>query len=191
MVFIFYQLALNPDKTEKLYQEVRDVDIKDVATLKKLPYLNAVIEETLRLHPAVPTGGHRDTPPEGMMIGGTFIPGNTTVVAPRYTLGRCELIPSTWESPQCTEHLLIFTQWRAASSDPLNGSQNGGIRSLNWSKTPALIFHLLKVSVCLLNKLVLSNPFSCIFRPLYMPRQGCRHDRDVDPCGTVGFSIPL
>lgn len=88
LVFTFYELALNPEKADKLYEEVRDIDINDTKSLRKLSYLNAIIMETLRLHPAVPTGGYRDTPPEGMTIGGTFIPGKTTIVAPRYTLGR-------------------------------------------------------------------------------------------------------
>lgn len=90
LVFLFYELALNPEKAEKLYEELRDSDIHDMKILKNLPYLNAVIKETLRLHPAVPTGGYRDTPPGGMTIGGIFIPGNTTIVAPRYIAGRCK-----------------------------------------------------------------------------------------------------
>ena len=90
-MFLFYQLALDPSRAEKLLDELKEVDIHDLETLRKLPYLNALINETLRFHPAVPTGGYRDTPPEGMIIGGRFIPGNTTVVAPRYTINRCRL----------------------------------------------------------------------------------------------------
>lgn len=90
LVFLFYELALHPEKAEKLYQEVKGLDVYDPKVLQRLPYLNAVIKETLRLHPAVPTGGYRDTPSQGMTIGETFIPGNTTIVAPRYVLGRCE-----------------------------------------------------------------------------------------------------
>lgn len=93
LIFLFYELALHPEKAEKLYQEVKGLDDYDPKVLQGLPYLNAVIKETLRLHPAVPTGGYRDTPPHGMTIGDTFIPGNTTIVAPRYVLGRRKAAP--------------------------------------------------------------------------------------------------
>jgi tryprostatin B 6-hydroxylase len=59
-------------------------------SLQGAEHLNGVINEILRLHPAVPSGVLRLTPPEGINIGSTFIPGNTTVVAPSYTLGRRE-----------------------------------------------------------------------------------------------------
>ncbi|KAJ5172516.1 hypothetical protein N7492_005109 [Penicillium capsulatum] len=124
IVFLLYELTLNPDKAEKLYREIRDVEVEDLATLKTLPYLNAAITETLRLHPAILTGGNRDTPPEGMMIGETFIPGNTTIVAPRYSLFRLEScfelatewIPERWDTqPELvkdTRSFLPFGQGR-------------------------------------------------------------------------------
>jgi hypothetical protein len=42
----------------------------------------------MRLVPAVLTFSSRVTPPEGLIIDGTFIPGNTKICAPRYTIGR-------------------------------------------------------------------------------------------------------
>ena len=56
--------------------------------LQELPHLTGLINETLRLHPPVPSGGLRDTPPEGLTLGSTYIPGNTTVLIPQYSLGR-------------------------------------------------------------------------------------------------------
>ncbi|GKT63277.1 cytochrome P450 [Colletotrichum tofieldiae] len=58
------------------------------SSLSKLSYLQACIDETLRLHPPVPSGVQRMTPPEGMEIDGTFIPGNTIVQVPTYTMFR-------------------------------------------------------------------------------------------------------
>ena len=63
-------------------------DVQDFAILQKLPHLNGIINETLRLHPAVPTGGLRETPSGGAVICGRFVPGNIVVCAPRYTLSR-------------------------------------------------------------------------------------------------------
>ncbi|KAL8651746.1 MAG: hypothetical protein Q9210_003077 [Variospora velana] len=106
LVFIFYELALHPHQQQKLYEEISAVHVDDLLTFRALPYLNGVINESLRIHPPVPTGGYRQSPPGGMKIGGRYIPGNTTIVAPRYTLGRLEecferageFVPERWYS---------------------------------------------------------------------------------------------
>lgn len=55
MSFILYQLAMNQDAQEALCDEIRDagedVDKLSYETIQGLPYLDAVIHETLRMHP--------------------------------------------------------------------------------------------------------------------------------------------
>lgn len=77
-----------------LRREIQSIDIYDRKTLQMLPYLNGFIHETLRLYPPVPSGGYRQSPPEGMTIAGRYIPENTTIVAPRYTLEKRMCQPS-------------------------------------------------------------------------------------------------
>ncbi|CAI6065999.1 unnamed protein product [Clonostachys chloroleuca] len=57
---------------------------------RNIPYLDWVIQETLRLRPSVPGGLARVTPPEGLMVDGTFIPGDTVTSVPTYTIQRDE-----------------------------------------------------------------------------------------------------
>jgi cytochrome P450 len=95
MVYITYYLAKYPEEVEKLRQEqAREgvTDLHDFRKLQALPHLNGVINEVLRLHPAVPTGGLRETPAEGIEIGGKWVPGNTLICAPRWTISRRELL---------------------------------------------------------------------------------------------------
>ncbi|EON67962.1 hypothetical protein W97_07108 [Coniosporium apollinis CBS 100218] len=40
----------------------------------------------MRLHPPVPSGVQRMTPPEGLRVGDTFIPGNAIVQIPYHTI---------------------------------------------------------------------------------------------------------
>lgn len=94
LIGIFCELAKNTQHADKIYSEVRDISIRDVKLLATLPHLEAVIAESLRLYPALPTGGNRKTPDHGIVIGGRYIPPQTTVVAPRYSISRSKFL--TW-----------------------------------------------------------------------------------------------
>ncbi|KAG6369001.1 hypothetical protein INS49_003220 [Diaporthe citri] len=85
---IFCELAKHPQHAEQIYAEVRDVNVSQVKALNRLLHLNAVINETLRLYPVLLTGGARKAMDEGVWIGNKFIPPNTTIVAPRYSIMR-------------------------------------------------------------------------------------------------------
>ncbi|KAI0892636.1 cytochrome P450 [Annulohypoxylon nitens] len=90
LVFAFYELARSPWHQDKLLSELEGVDIYDRVQLQGCAHLTAIINETLRLHPPVPTGGYRQSPPSGMTINNTYIPGDVTIVSPRYSLARLD-----------------------------------------------------------------------------------------------------
>ncbi|KAF4628189.1 hypothetical protein G7Y89_g9962 [Cudoniella acicularis] len=96
LTYIIYELLRHPNHISKLRDEVSPyVSLTGDALHAKianLDHLNGVIHETLRLHPPVPSALQRLTPPEGIQIGETYIPGNTTVFCPQYVLGRSESV---------------------------------------------------------------------------------------------------
>lgn len=81
-------LAKHRDHAQKLYEEMAPYDVTDDTTLATLPYLQAVINETLRLCPSQMTGGNRVTSDEGLWIDDRFIPPNTKIAAPKYSIMR-------------------------------------------------------------------------------------------------------
>ncbi|KAJ5120265.1 hypothetical protein N7448_010934 [Penicillium atrosanguineum] len=85
---LWYHLASDKALTQKLQRDIDALDELSDDTTSKIDLLNATIHETLRLHPAVPSGLQRLTPPEGMTIGKSYIPGNTIVQVPLYTMFR-------------------------------------------------------------------------------------------------------
>jgi len=118
----------------------------DYVSLSKLKHLDAVINEAMRLHPAVPSGVQRQTPPEGLLIGNTFIPGNTIMKVPLHTVFRgmfrsnasphpfvsltldpdsrsfdrpLEFIPERWTTrPELTKDASVFTPFSTGKCPP-------------------------------------------------------------------------
>jgi cytochrome P450 len=56
--------------------------------LKALPYLNMVVQETLRCYAAAPAGLPRDVPSNGCEIDGYWMPGGTEVTTQAYSMHR-------------------------------------------------------------------------------------------------------
>ncbi|PTB64968.1 cytochrome P450 [Trichoderma citrinoviride] len=86
-----YYLASNPRTYRRLQASLRDQfpgGVIDWSYEKNIPYLDYVINETLRLKPSVPGGLPRVTPPEGLMIDDEFIPGGTVMAVPTFTVQR-------------------------------------------------------------------------------------------------------
>lgn len=75
-----YLLGKNPEKRKRLIDEVRAAyrDAKDIDALSvaRLKYTSAVLDETMRLYPAVPNQSARLTPKGGAAVEGKWLPEN-------------------------------------------------------------------------------------------------------------------
>ncbi|OJI99626.1 hypothetical protein ASPVEDRAFT_39027 [Aspergillus versicolor CBS 583.65] len=74
----------NPDALRRLREELNAAsgfirDDFDMQRVSKLPWLTAVIRESMRLYPATPGPLPREVPPEGIRVGRHFLPGGTIV----------------------------------------------------------------------------------------------------------------
>ncbi|KAJ6012324.1 hypothetical protein N7522_002679 [Penicillium canescens] len=114
---LWFHLAGDKSLTQKLQKEIDALEELNDDAISKIDLLDAAIYETLRMHPAVPSGLQRVTPPEGMTIGKTYIPGNTIVQVPFYTMFRdpraferpTEFIAERWTtSPELVKDKSVF-----------------------------------------------------------------------------------
>jgi cytochrome P450 len=74
-----YFLLKHPEKMEKVVNEIRtsfrNEDEMTIPRMQRLEYLQACLNEALRLYPPAATGFQRITPPEGAEICGRYVPG--------------------------------------------------------------------------------------------------------------------
>ncbi|KAH8799834.1 putative benzoate 4-monooxygenase cytochrome P450 [Xylogone sp. PMI_703] len=107
LTYLVYAVCSNEEIRDKLTAELEPLSEtlmhKDV---KDLPYLNKVIDETLRLYTAAPSALPRVVPPEGAQLAGRHIPGGATVSTQLYSLHRDKVFtnpetfdPSRWDNP--------------------------------------------------------------------------------------------
>jgi hypothetical protein len=92
--YLYYELSRHPDLQTRLRQELltlspsfaypvpegQDPELPDSKEVERLPLLDAILQETLRLHTAVPGRQPRVTPAKGCTLAGyDQIPGGVTV----------------------------------------------------------------------------------------------------------------
>ncbi|KAJ5634432.1 hypothetical protein N7528_002274 [Penicillium herquei] len=108
---LLYNLLMNPKTMDRLVKEILDTFEKDsdieMRPLEHMEYLNACIEEALRVYPPVPVGLPRKTPDDGLLICGEHIPGKVAVSVnqwstyhnPKNFQRPDEFIPDRWFDP--------------------------------------------------------------------------------------------
>lgn len=103
-----FLLMRHPDVTRKLQQEIRSAfaayDEITLERVNRLPYLIAVLTESLRYFPPVPAGFVRQVGPGGEMVSGVYIPEGTAVSVSQFAAYHSEenfvdadaFIPERW-----------------------------------------------------------------------------------------------
>lgn len=134
---LFFELATHPEVVQTLQAEIDEYFEQnpgpDHVALSRLKYLQACIDEALRLYPAIPSGVQRVTPSEGLHIGDVYVPGETIVQVPTWTLHRGT--SWIWSSfPWRGDLWLTTPQTSGTSWSPMSSSPSAGHQSRSWSR---------------------------------------------------------
>ncbi|CAG8960480.1 hypothetical protein HYFRA_00008199 [Hymenoscyphus fraxineus] len=92
------------DEVRAAFTTADEITLRSVSIPGRLPYLEAVIQESFRLYPSVPAALPRVTGPEGAFIDGRFVPGNVSVGVHQWSTYRHagnfarpdEFLPERW-----------------------------------------------------------------------------------------------
>lgn len=87
--YVFYEIVRHPEVQDKIVEELSQLQKAsfDYDDMRKLPYIDAVVWETLRLHPAVPFDP-KVAVEDDHLPDGTFVPAGTEVNFCPWYMGR-------------------------------------------------------------------------------------------------------
>ncbi|KAI0016900.1 cytochrome P450 [Xylariomycetidae sp. FL0641] len=124
-----FLLARSPEKAATLRKALDDAFPRgeadwSYAKLKDVKYLDNVINETLRMKPAVVSGMQRETPAAGLQVDEMYIPGGVLVSVPAHVVHYDprnfyrprEFLPERWESVSTPEDMPFIPFSRGAYS---------------------------------------------------------------------------
>lgn len=134
LTYLTWTLSRNLDIRDRLVEELRTLAPDFGAhELRELPYLNQVIDETLRIYSAAPGPFPRLVPAEGAHLAGYYMSGGIEVSAQAFSLHRDPVIfpapyefqPGRWASPTAAMKD-VFTpfgrgargEWECVGSQP-------------------------------------------------------------------------
>ncbi|KAH9223339.1 cytochrome P450 [Leptodontidium sp. 2 PMI_412] len=130
-----YHLLTNPHTLSLLKSEIRSTftQTSDMTmdSTRSLPYLNAVISESLRIYGPVPGSLRRITPKGGCVISGVSVPGGTIVAVDGYAASHSasnfispkSFIPDRWLSTSDLQALSL-TNTNTSASASANKSES-------------------------------------------------------------------
>ncbi|KAF3482888.1 cytochrome P450 3A6 [Arthroderma uncinatum] len=132
LTYLFWELSKNPELQDQLRRELRTLSPNVVPptsgaspklpshkSIDALPLLDAVIMETLRVHPPIPGIQPRLTPADASLAGYHNIPPNTRVNAQAYSLHKNDdvfpnpdsWLPNRWIAPPGSSEIDEMKHW--------------------------------------------------------------------------------
>ncbi|GAB9473895.1 hypothetical protein Gpo141_00011039 [Globisporangium polare] len=91
ITYSFYELARHPKIQQKIVDELQELtssgDVISYDDIKKLKYLDAVVSESMRLHPTVPAN-MKYAAEDDYLPDGTFIPAGVEIMYNSFYIGR-------------------------------------------------------------------------------------------------------
>ncbi|THC96706.1 hypothetical protein EYZ11_003812 [Aspergillus tanneri] len=148
--FTFY-ICTHPDVYNTLVTEIRETFASEkeivLSAVANLPYLNAVQNEVLRIHPPVAITLPRVTPAAGAIIDNCFVPGGTTVGVNHFAAyhdSRNFHCPNDFLPERWTGSDPVFEKDEKESFQPFSfGPRNCLGRNLAWAELRLITARLL------------------------------------------------